>query len=291
MRILIYTFLVAGLIISCKSEGKKMTESGYAYEFLVDAPGASANEGDYVYFEMDILDPEGNILQSVRNLPQMPMVRIPQGENASSQANPITDVLGMASNGDSLALYIPIDSMPRPPANMEEFDQIQYNIAIREILDEEGYNARAAKEKAERDSLQMIAKARQQEVADFIGGVYASYKASSLENIMDHESGLKYIIHEKGDGPIATNGQNIKAHYYGVFVENGEMFDNSFKTGNTFGFPLGQGRVIQGWDIGFSLLPQGTKATLIVPYNLAYGEAGRGSIPAKADLMFYVEVL
>jgi FKBP-type peptidyl-prolyl cis-trans isomerase len=49
--------------------------------------------------------------------------------------------------------------------------------------------------------------------------------------------------------------------------------------------------VIPGWDEGVALLNEGSKATLFIPYALAYGEAGSPPvIPAKSDLVFYIEV-
>ncbi|MFM9951914.1 MAG: FKBP-type peptidyl-prolyl cis-trans isomerase, partial [Saprospiraceae bacterium] len=73
---------------------------------------------------------------------------------------------------------------------------------------------------------------------------------------------------------------------------DGKMFDSSFGRGEPIEFPLGVGQVIPGWDEGLSLLKQGGKATLFIPYQLAYGDAGSPPvIPPKAELIFYVEVV
>ena len=86
-------------------------------------------------------------------------------------------------------------------------------------------------------------------------------------------------------------GDNIEAHYSGKFT-NGEVFDSSVKRGTPFKFGLGKGQVIKGWDEGFALLNVGDEATFIVPYQLAYGEAGRPpAIPAKTTLIFDVQLL
>ena len=56
-------------------------------------------------------------------------------------------------------------------------------------------------------------------------------------------------------------------------------------------FPVGEGRVIKGWDEGVALLNEGAKATFFIPYQLAYGEKGSSpDIPPKTDLLLYVEV-
>ena len=104
-------------------------------------------------------------------------------------------------------------------------------------------------------------------------------------------SGLKYIITEKGDGIRATVGDKVSAHYTGKFT-NGEVFDSSVDRGTPFEFTLGKGQVIRGWDEGFALMNVGDKAILIIPYHLAYGEAGKPpQIPARSILIFDVELL
>lgn len=102
-------------------------------------------------------------------------------------------------------------------------------------------------------------------------------------------SGLKYVIVEKGKGAIPKAGQQITAHYHGLLTD-GKKFDSSFDRGQPFQFTLGRGQVIKGWDEGFQLLPVGTKAVLIIPAALGYGERGAGaSIPPNSTLVFHVE--
>jgi peptidylprolyl isomerase len=103
-------------------------------------------------------------------------------------------------------------------------------------------------------------------------------------------SGLKYIVVEKGNGPKAENGKMVSVHYTG-YLQDGSTFDSSVERGEPFSFMLGAGQVIKGWDEGISLLNVGSKARLIIPYNLAYGERGQGPIPPKATLIFDVELL
>jgi len=104
-------------------------------------------------------------------------------------------------------------------------------------------------------------------------------------------SGLRYVITQQGSGIRAESGDKIVAHYTGKFP-NGQIFDSSVPRGTPLTFNLGKGQVIKGWDEGFALLNEGDKATLIIPYELAYGERGRPpQIPAKATLIFDIELL
>ena len=103
-------------------------------------------------------------------------------------------------------------------------------------------------------------------------------------------SGLKYIIKQKGYGVRAEVGKEVAVHYTGKFLD-GKVFDSSLERGEPIEFILGAGRVIKGWDEGIALMNVGAKYTLIIPYQLAYGESGRGPIPPKATLVFDVELL
>ncbi len=111
-----------------------------------------------------------------------------------------------------------------------------------------------------------------------------------LADLVEHESGLQWIVREEGTGEIPAEGQGIKAHYTGYFLDGGK-FDSSVDRGQPFGTPIGVGRVIQGWDIAFMDMKVGGKRVLFIPPDLAYGPGGRGSIPPNSTLVFDVELL
>ena len=104
------------------------------------------------------------------------------------------------------------------------------------------------------------------------------------------ESGLRMIIHKEGNGEIPQTGQTVIVHYRGI-LENGKEFDSSHDKGQPFKFPLGQGRVIKGWDEALSIMSKGEKRTLIIPPNLGYGSRAKGKIPANSILIFEVELI
>ena len=104
------------------------------------------------------------------------------------------------------------------------------------------------------------------------------------------DSGLQYIILKEGSGQSPESGQNVAVHYSG-FLLDGTKFDSSYDRGEPIVFPIGQGRVIPGWDEGISLLKVGGKAKLIIPPSLAYGNRAIGPIPANSTLIFDVELV
>ena len=104
-------------------------------------------------------------------------------------------------------------------------------------------------------------------------------------------SGLAYKIIKKGTGVKAEAGKTVSVHYTGK-LSNGTKFDSSYDRNQPIEFELGRGRVIKGWDEGISLLNVGSKATFIIPPDLAYGARGAGGvIPPNATLIFDVELV
>ena len=108
-------------------------------------------------------------------------------------------------------------------------------------------------------------------------------------------SGLRYEDVVVGTGAAPKPGQICVMHYTGWLWENGAKgakFDSSVDRGKPFKFPLGQGRVIKGWDEGVATMKVGGKRNLLIPPQLGYGMKGAGGvIPPNATLFFEVELL
>ena len=107
--------------------------------------------------------------------------------------------------------------------------------------------------------------------------------------------GLQITDIKVGTGASPRLGAICVMHYTGWLYENGvkgAKFDSSLDRGQPFEFPIGQQKVIAGWDKGIASMKVGGKRRLIIPPNLAYGPSGSGaSIPPNATLIFEVELL
>jgi len=95
-----------------------------------------------------------------------------------------------------------------------------------------------------------------------------------------------------GEGPQAQHGNDVTVHYVGVSFDSGAEFDASWNRGQPFRFPLGGGRVIQGWDDGVVGMKVGGRRKLVIPPHLAYGDRGAGgAIKPGETLVFVVDLI
>jgi len=119
--------------------------------------------------------------------------------------------------------------------------------------------------------------------------------AQSAAKPVTTATGLQTIDTKVGTGASPRTGQTVTVHYTGWLYENGvkgKKFDSSVDRGEPFEFPIGQQRVIAGWDEGVATMKVGGKRTLIIPAKLGYGARGAGgAIPPNATLIFDVELL
>ena len=96
----------------------------------------------------------------------------------------------------------------------------------------------------------------------------------------------------EGDGVEASAGSVVSVHYVGVAHSSGEEFDSSWNRGAPLDFPLGAGRVIQGWDRGVAGMKVGGRRQLVIPPHLGYGDRGAGGVIKPGEtLIFVVDLL
>ncbi|MCU0620764.1 MAG: FKBP-type peptidyl-prolyl cis-trans isomerase [Gemmatimonadales bacterium] len=118
---------------------------------------------------------------------------------------------------------------------------------------------------------------------------YASSLGVDLASMTRRPSGLYVKDLVVGTGEEATPGRAPVVHYSGS-LPNGKPFDSSLG-GEPYGFTLGAGQVIAGWDEGVAGMKVGGRRLLVVPPQLGYGDTGSGPIPPGATLVFEVELV
>lgn len=97
---------------------------------------------------------------------------------------------------------------------------------------------------------------------------------------------------EEGTGAEAKAGDEVTVQYVGVNYGDGEEFDSSWSRNEPFAFTLGAGEVIPGWDQGVEGMKVGGRRELVIPPELAYGEAGAPpAIGPNETLVFVIDLL
>jgi len=101
-------------------------------------------------------------------------------------------------------------------------------------------------------------------------------------------SGLQYKVITAGTGAKALETDKVKVHYHGTLID-GTVFDSSVNRGEPATFGVTQ--VIKGWVEALQMMPVGSKWTLYIPSDLAYGPQGPPSIGPNQALVFDVELI
>lgn len=114
-------------------------------------------------------------------------------------------------------------------------------------------------------------------------------KNKAEKGVTTTASGLQYKVLTAGTGKKPTADDTVTVNYRGTLID-GTEFDSSYKRGQPATFPV-KG-VIPGWTEALQLMPVGSKWTIYLPSNLAYGENGAGNlIGPNAALVFDVELI
>ncbi len=109
------------------------------------------------------------------------------------------------------------------------------------------------------------------------------------EGVITLDNGLQYQVLQEGTGEKPKKEDTVKVHYEGRLID-GAIFDSSYKRGEPATFPLTG--VIKGWTEILQLMPVGSKWTVVIPSELAYGEQGAGQMIApNSTLLFDIELL
>lgn len=131
-------------------------------------------------------------------------------------------------------------------------------------------------------------KTRAKNEARMLEGLKFLNQNGKKEGVVTLFSGLQYEVLEEGEGKSPKLNSQVTTHYHGTFI-NGEVFDSSVDRGSPATFPVNG--VIKGWTEALQLMKVGSKWRLYIPYHIAYGESGSGTIKPFSMLIFEVELL
>lgn len=111
-----------------------------------------------------------------------------------------------------------------------------------------------------------------------------------LEGAVTTDSGLQFLEKVAGEGPTPVDGDIVTMHFSGTLAD-GTLFGDTYSSGTPITVVYGQGQLLPGWEEGVGMMKAGGEAKLVLPSELAFGEAGFGSIPPNAQVIIDVELL
>lgn len=285
LTVVVMLMALGSVFVSCQSgsdkfSGFKQTDDGLYYKFHTKGTDTVVPKlGDYVTIDMIYYADEDSIMFDSKMLPQV--MKIPMIE--PTYKGDIYDGFSMMHVGDSVTFMCDSDSvftklfrMPMLPPGLDSVEYLYFQIKLNEIESVEAVMAAQKEELKRREAEETKLR--------------YDYIANNYPDVQPIASGLYYIETKEGKGSTPSNGQKVKVHYKGMFMD-GTVFDSSLDSGKPIEFPLGVGQVIKGWDEGIGIMREGGKAVLIIPSNIAYGPNGRGSIPPYTTLVFEVELV
>lgn len=281
MKKFIFVLASAAALASCKKSETQSPTPGLDITIVHKSEsGIKPDSGDLLEINFDMLvhnDSTGKdslLMSTFKDNQSMKMPFSPKPFDKLSQSEKFTPIpaLSMMEQGDTAVVSVNPDSVFKGfpnslmrPAYYGKNTKMQYRIVITKVLKNKDLKSKA---KTELDS----------------------YIKNNNLTPTKTASGLMYNVAKKGNGKFAKDGDEISVMYTGKLL-NGQVFDSNVPSKEPFNLELGQGRVIKGWEEGLKFFDEGATGYLLLPYDLAYGEAGTRGIDPFATLLFEIEVL
>lgn len=283
-------------LASCNS-GLKKGEGGMLYSIHEDKDGPTIKEGDFVAVNLIAKNDADSVLLNTYDAGQPSPSLVPKPQYKGD----IFTALGLLSEGDSATIKLNADTMfkamgQKPPGFKGKY--VIYEIKVAKVI-----SKGKLKDEIFRDRISQYFKTEGEKLKNAEPGKISKYVADKDLKVSKTASGLMYQITKQGSGPKIAKGDTAVINYTGQLL-TGKVFDSSIKEvaqkNKIFNamrpyqpihIPVGVGAVIPGWDEGVLLLNKGSKATLVIPSKLGYGERGMQPIGPYSPLAFEIELV
>jgi len=283
--------LVASVsMVSCQKR-TETTSDGIEYTYIKEGK-EKPNNGEFVVYHFTAKTGSDSTFISSYDHPTPAYM---QYSDSTGEVSGIDEIFLNLKKGDSIVIKSTAEKIfgPGLPPFLTSEENVNISIGVVDVLEEQVFQ----------DYFNDLVSAKQEKQTATDIKLLEDYIAENNLNATKTESGLFYIIEEEGDGPEVEQGNTVAVNYTG-YVLDGTVFDTSLeevaKQSNTFmegrpyepiEFQVGTGRVIPGWDEGLQYLRKGSKAKLLIPSTLAYGDRQASEvIKANSVLVFDVEV-
>ena len=284
-------------IISSCIDKEKTLDNGVLLKYFKNGSGNQIKDDEIMLFNLQYFDYEGTELFN-RSGDQPVII---QKDSTWSNRGYIYEVLGYLKKGDSVFFQLTLDQFfSNAPTGVSFPDSLKdesmsFYLGVKDIMSQDEF-AIYQKDLYEKMEIQNMEREKEMELENAKQlsvdlELIDTYLSNNNIDAVKTESGLRYVITNKGTGPNAAPGNRVRVHYTGMLLD-GTTFDSSVERGVPFDFNLGQGQVIKGWDEGVSYFNKGAKGTIYIPSSLGYGPSGAGGvIPPNAVLIFDIELI
>jgi FKBP-type peptidyl-prolyl cis-trans isomerase len=297
-RKLMFLSLAAIGFASCNG-GFKQGEGGLLYNIHTSKGNPKVKEGDFLTLNMILKTDKDSIINNSYDNGQPIPTLMPKPQTKGD----IVSGLSLLGEGDSATFKIAADSVfkggqQRPPGFKGKY--LVYTIKIEKVI-----TKGALSEQIFRDRVTQYMKGQ----TDALKGKEPAKIQGYLDGHKDLKfvktaSGLNYAVTTPGSGANVAVGDTAVINYTlrlvtGKVLETSskevavkeKMQINPMNPYQPIRIPVGEGKVIKGWDEGFQLFNKGTKAVLVVPSSLGYGDQGSQQMQPYTPLVFEVELV
>jgi len=294
---LLFLALAAIGLASCNG-GFKKGEGGLLYNIHVDKDGPSIKEGDFISVNLIAKTDADSVLLNTYDVGHPSFTVLPKPQFKGD----IFAALKLLSEGDSATVKTNIDSVTKKGAPKLPFKgkYIIYQIKVEKVVSKGNLNDTVFQGRIRnyiKTQSDLLKKEEPVKIKKYID--------DNKLKLTKTPSGLYYSIDSQGPGPKPAVGDTVIVNYTVKNTSN-KVMETSIKAEaikaklpinpmnpyKPIRFPVGVKGMIQGMDEGIQLLNKGSKATLVVPSNLAYGEQGNGQMIAPfSTIIFNVELV
>jgi FKBP-type peptidyl-prolyl cis-trans isomerase FkpA len=253
--------------------------------------GDKIKQSDVLTFDVTQKTEKDSILFSTYSMHHTAKVQVQPSQNAGD----LMDVFPLLAAQDSAFVKVPTDTIfkgheDQRPQFLPKGSYILYTLKIHRV---QSLNDAMAERNKTLDSMRN---------AETVAA--AKYITDNKLELKTTASGLKYSITQPSIKRKPLKGDTVFVNYTGKTLD-GKVFDSSIaadaqKAGlnqpgrnyEPIKFALGVDPIIEGWNEALLLMNEGSKATLVIPSKLGYGDQGSGdAIPPFSTLVFNVELV
>jgi FKBP-type peptidyl-prolyl cis-trans isomerase len=267
--------LVAMTSFACSSKfsGYDKTESGLYYKlYKAGKDTIKPKVGDWVSLEMKytykIKGKDTTLFDSKKQMGTPVRFQVPRSDFKGD----IYEGIRMLSAGDSADFIISADSlflktfkMAKRPPMIDSNSYINFFVHLLTVDSPQNL------EKKEGESLQ-------------------SYLSTNKITVQPSAEGIYYIEETAGKGMKIDSGCQVKLQFK-VSLTDGKQIFSTYDRPEPVTFQYGKRFDTPGLEHAIGLMKKGTKATVIVPSKMAFGEQGRGTIvPPYSTIIYNVEI-